>query len=305
MNVIITNPVAGNGRGLKVYSKFKELNKENLVNFRSFSTKYPGHAEEIARQISQMHHERIQMLYVIGGDGTFHEVLNGLQAHNKIPVSFIPAGSGNDFVRGGTLSSRPSKLIQQLKHHPRLSSFRPGVYVINRNNRIFLNSLGIGIDAEVVTRANQSHYKKILNQLRLGFLTYAVALIQVLFNFSPKTITLTIDGKKSVHHQVWMVTVGNHAYMGGGMKLLPNSSHKDPYFTILIVENISKWKILGLFLTVFWGGHTRIKGVSLQKGQRITIKVPELVRFHADGQEGTCSEVSIKKSTKTHMIPGK
>lgn len=139
----------------------------------------------------------------------------------------------------------------------------------------------------------------------MGFLTYVIALIQELFTFSPKTITLTVDGKKSIHHQVWMATVGNHAYLGGGMKLLPNCSHKDPYFTILLVENISKWKILGLFITVFWGGHTRIKGVTLQKGYNITIQVPEIIRYHADGQEGTCLEVMIEKSTKTFRVPGK
>lgn len=136
MKVIIINPVAGNGRGLKVYSQFKKHNKGSLANFRSFSTKYPGHAEEIARQIAEIHHDRIKMLYVIGGDGTFHEVLNGLHAYPNIPVSFIPAGSGNDFVRGSTLSNRPLKLIEQLKRNPKVGKFHPGVYIINRKKKV-------------------------------------------------------------------------------------------------------------------------------------------------------------------------
>lgn len=93
---IIINPKAGNATAFRVWKSLqKDLQKAN-ISYRSFMTQHPGHAEVLARQISTMQDDRLKRLLVIGGDGTVHEVLNGLVSLRDIQLSVIPSGLNND-----------------------------------------------------------------------------------------------------------------------------------------------------------------------------------------------------------------
>ncbi|MFB8735491.1 diacylglycerol kinase family protein [Bacillus sp. SL00103] len=70
------------------------------ISYRSFLTQHEGHAEVLARQISAMQDDRLKRLIVIGGDGTIHEVLNGLKEMDRMRLSFVPAGHWNDAAKG-------------------------------------------------------------------------------------------------------------------------------------------------------------------------------------------------------------
>lgn len=96
----IVNPAAGQGKGLRTWRSIeKELQKVE-ISYRSFLTQHEGHAEVLARQISAMQDDRLKRLIVIGGDGTFHEVLNGLKEIDHVQLSFVPAGHWNDAAKG-------------------------------------------------------------------------------------------------------------------------------------------------------------------------------------------------------------
>ena len=84
----IINPVSGGGRGRRVWKSVqKELTRRG-VSHRSFLTGHPGHAEVLARQISMMQDHKLKRLFVIGGDGTMHEVINGLKGTDQIELTF-------------------------------------------------------------------------------------------------------------------------------------------------------------------------------------------------------------------------
>ena len=67
----------------------------------------------LARQISMMQDHKLKRLFVIGGDGTMHEVINGLKGTDQIELTFVPAGSYNDFSKG--LGIKKSALLQEIK----------------------------------------------------------------------------------------------------------------------------------------------------------------------------------------------
>ena len=68
------------------------------------------------------------------------------------------------------------------------------------------------------------------------------------------------------------------------MKIAPDASASDGLLNITVVRNLSRWKLLFVFITVFWGGHTGFKEVSTFLGESVSIdsKLPILV--HADGE---------------------
>lgn len=306
MFILIVNPAAGNGRAVKV---LKMLQKDPLFikkECRSFLTKYEGHAEEIVKQVIDIYKDKIKCFIVVGGDGTLHEVLNGLKHFPTYKLAFIPAGSGNDFARGTNTNKKPLKLFKDIVSSPSFQPYWGGTYQTDyrkkQNSRLFGNSMGFGFDAEVAFKANQSKYKKWLNKIRLGSLSYVIALIQTLLSYEVKTIELTLDGKTKQLTNVFMITIGVHGSYGGGMKIIPKARMNKDTFDILVIQNISKWKVLALFASVFWGGHTKFREVSIYRAETINVIGEGTLTYHVDGQTSKCQKCLIEKETHPRYV---
>ena len=92
---IIVNPQGGKGKSLKALTTVEEIFKNNNAQYVVHKTEYAGHATEIARELSKTPDTNI---VVMGGDGTLHEVLNGISDFEKCSLGLIPSGTGNDFA---------------------------------------------------------------------------------------------------------------------------------------------------------------------------------------------------------------
>lgn len=306
MYILIVNPEAGNGRSLKVIKKIQKDPLFKEKDCRSFFTKYEGHAEELVKHVLEIYNEKVKGIIAVGGDGTMHEVVNGLKNTPSVPIAFIPAGSGNDFARGTNNYKHPLKLFQNIVRRSGSTPYWCGSYLTDKrkpsNRRIFVSNMGFGFDAEVAQRANRSNYKKWLNKVRLGFLVYPIALVQTIFNFEPKQIELTIDGETRTLSNVWMITTGVHGYYGGGMKVIPNAKMTKEVFHVLIIENISKWKVLAVFGSVFLGGHVKFREVSVLQANSLTVLGENPLTYHVDGQTGKCQKCHIQKESGARKV---
>lgn len=294
MWIFIVNPEAGNGRGRDVFERLQKSEAYLSLKAMFYYSEYEGHAEEIAHTIRE--DDRIQVIVVVGGDGTIHEVVNGLYP-GDIPIGFIPAGSGNDFARGIGVKGSPVDILERLIKSKQTTPYWIGTYQQDKEDRrYFVNSMGFGFDAETAHIANQSFYKKVFNQFRFGTGSYVIALIQVLVRFKPRRIRIKVDGEERVYDNCWLLSVGNHPYYGGGMKIMPNALNQPNKFAVLLVHSVPKWKVLALFLTVFTGKHEKIEGVELFEASSLTIKCSEEIHTQVDGQTTTCNETIIKKT---------
>ena len=102
--IILVNPQGGKKQGLDLLEQVKPLFKEVDADLVIRETEYAGHATEIAREIDL---ESFTGLCHIGGDGTFHEIINGLLTRTdgkQVPLGFIPGGTGNSFMYDMELS---------------------------------------------------------------------------------------------------------------------------------------------------------------------------------------------------------
>lgn len=293
----IVNTAASNGKSLKVWKRTVNELERRKVNYRTFTTKYPGHATELARQIAKMYEDKIAGVICVGGDGTMNEIINGLVDHPEIKIGFIPAGTGNDFSRGFSLPKTPLgtlNLILKRMNKPlrKYDVGRASFDQIKKTHR-FVSSLGIGFDAEVSKVANESKIKKYLNQIGLGFLAYVVALMKLLFTYQVTNVTLLIDGNIYRYKNVWFVTISNQKYYGGGMKISPNARPNDGVFNITVVHEMSRLKLLAVFGSVFFGKHVLFKEVSLHTGETIRVESEKPLLVHADGELITKSPVTV------------
>ncbi|PKR79333.1 hypothetical protein CEY16_06215 [Halalkalibacillus sediminis] len=306
MYVMIINPKAGNYKSQEVLESFLSDYPQYKNKCKTFYSEYPGHAEKLAQQVGSFYHQQIEMLFIFGGDGTLYEVMNGIKAFPDIPVSFVPTGSGNDFARG---CKTPLDAYEQLRASLKYKGLKPywfGVYQTDfknpSNQRLFSTCLGFGFDAEVAERANRSFLKKWFNRMRLKSLIYVFGLIATLFIYRPKRLSLNINGEKKEFDDLWMLTVSNHPYFGGGMKIAPEATINSDEFTVTVVQKISKWKLLLLFSTVFKGKHTKLKEVHTFKASTIELFSSEQLTYQADGFTGKCYKCKVSKESKERMV---
>src|SRR5690625_1565364 len=285
MYVFIVNPTAGNGRAKKIHAQLQTHEQYQSLNPICFYTEYVGHAEKIARQLIHTHaHGEIKLIVVIGGDGTVHEVVNGLNGAD-IPISFIPGGSGNDFARGTSLIKSPTKMMAKINDANHILAYWLGVYRNEHNvERQFVNCIGFGFDAVVAKIANQSKLKKLFNQFRLGTVIYLFSLIRALLFYKPFSVTVEMDNETKTFHRCFFMTVNNHPYFGGGMKINPRAINNERYFSVLVVDSVAKWKVFFLFATVFLGKHLAFKEVSTFQARRIIVNTKHPILYQVDGE---------------------
>jgi diacylglycerol kinase family enzyme len=126
--------------------------------------------------------------------------------------------------------------------------------------------------------------KSLFNSLGLGSLVYAYCLVKLLFRYRCTSIELVIDGIKHNFEDTWFVTVSNQPFYGGGMKIAPVAAPDDGLLDITVVHKLSKLKLLFVFISVFYGRHTRFKEVNFFKGKKISINSSSSLFVHADGE---------------------
>lgn len=300
MYVFIVNPNAGNGKANFIFEQLQKSAIYEQLNSKYYYSEYEGHAEEIAAFLAT--EKEITAIIVIGGDGTIHEVMNGLGS-TDILIGFIPGGSGNDFARGLRIKGSPEKILQKIISGENVVNYWLGNYKCDDGKtRYLVNSIGFGFDAQVAYAANLSSYKRFFNQYKIGTASYIVAILQVLKSFKRMTLEITLDGEKRIIENCWLISVGNHPYYGGGMKIMPNAKIQPEKFAVLIVHSLSKLKVLALFMTVFAGKHERIKGVELLEAKSMQIRSKLPLYTQIDGQTAICHHTKITKEAKALQI---
>lgn len=280
----ILNPNAGNGRGQK---KWRQFQPQLTIPYELHETKYAGHTCELARSIARTATKKQPVCIIsIGGDGTLHEVVNGIATTEHVYIGAIAAGSGNDFARGYRVF-RDAKQIEQFVVSKQATVHDVGVVRINDYQKRFINNFGIGFDALVASIANESQLKKKLNKWKLGKLSYPYFVIQALFTFQPFQLTAIHNGKREVFNDVWFATVSNQPFFGGGMNLSPTSNTQDGKLEVTVVSNLSKWKLLFLFGSVFFAKHTQMKEVHQFEVEQVQFEFQydQQVMSHADGEK--------------------
>jgi diacylglycerol kinase (ATP) len=298
---------ANNSKAIKGFIRLKnELDKEDIP-YRTFYTEHPGHAVEIAKKIIYINKDSIKAIIAVGGDGTIHEVYNGIKDHPDIPLGFISGGSGNDIVR--VLTSKVKGIKKRISYvkRSRFMKIDSGVmHLVGRSkqNQGFLSAIGIGLDGEVAKQTNLAPYKKWLHRFKLGTFAYVITLFKVLKEYQTASVVLEIDGDRHTFENVWLVAIGNMPYYGGGMKICPEARYNDGVFDICVVNNISLTKLLLLFLTVFWGGHVKADGVSQFKGKVINVEADRALSIQADGEyKGTTPVlIEVKKHSASVKV---
>lgn len=283
----IVNERAGNGRSARVFA----LIQQTLSSpYDVHKTMAPRHATAIVEQIASIPGEHVCI--VIGGDGTIHEAIQGAVGKSHIIIGVMNGGSGNDFGRGfGAFET--ARDIEQFLQMP-ITTIEDAGVLTKADTCYFMNNIGYGVDAKIVYEVNRSPLKKLLNRLKLGRLIYPYILVQEVLKFKPFDVVVEYEGKKQLHKGVWVTTVSNQPFIGGGMKISPHSMSNDGRLELTIVENISALKIVLVFGTLFSGKHLMFKkNVKQLSAKSFKMTYSKAVQGHADGEDIGVSDAPV------------
>lgn len=293
-HIFIINPVSGDGRSNTVSALVEQI-CNHTVEYDLRFTEYKGHATEIAREYTE---NDDVCLYSVGGDGTAHEILNGLQ--NGVRMAIIPVGSGNDYYT--MIGSEKTKLYDTIKNT--IEGKDVIVDYAYANNRRFLNCTNMGIDANINHRANiwGDRFRIFRHFKRLSYVLCAIVEIILSKTFSA---TLTIDGVDITDDYLLCSVMLGRMY-GGGFKSTPDASIQDGYLDICAVSALSsRLKMFYLLPKYYQGKHSEIDVVTQYRGKHIRLKANQVITIGNDGEiyEGNDIEFRIVERGLILRVP--
>ena len=159
----IVNLNSRTGKARKIWEELREELHRREVMYALHETKYAGHAIDISRRLVKESDEPVKII-VIGGDGTFNEVINGARDYEKLILGYIPTGSGNDLARGLQLPPTPMENLNRILSSEEYMHMDLGCisWDEGESKKYFAVSTGVGVDADVCRRALTSTLKKVL-----------------------------------------------------------------------------------------------------------------------------------------------
>ncbi|GAB2720701.1 diacylglycerol/lipid kinase family protein [Paenibacillus thermoaerophilus] len=289
----IVNPASGNGRGGRVWKKLEPELKRRSVPYRAAFTECKGDA--VAKTEDMLRRYSLDAVVAVGGDGTVHETVNGMEragsrdrSGRRPPFGYVPAGSGNDYARACGIPRDPAEALDRLLRE--LASGREPLSadllrLEGDGAPAAANSYGFGLDAAVAEAVNRSTGKRLLNRLGLGKLVYLFALLRALVSYRPVRASVTVDGGDTRRfEEVWLIVVANNPCFGGGMRICPGADMRDGRATVCVVSGLGRLGLLCLFPLVFAGRHVGLKSVTLLEGREIEIEAPAGMPVQADGE---------------------
>jgi YegS/Rv2252/BmrU family lipid kinase len=238
-------------------------------------TVYPGHAIDLARQAGEF-----DVVIAMGGDGTVHEVMNGLMqipAEKRPILGIVPVGSGNDFAHSiGTPRIPTEALKRAIEGDP--TTVDLGLMTDEHGRKeYFDNTLGIGFGAIVTIR---SHRLPILR----GFLMYLTAVIQtIILDHNPMTMQIETDTEKWEQKAIYLI-ICNGPREGGGFLIAPEAKIDDGIFHYAMITDVSRAMMFRIVPEVMKGTHGRFKQVKMGTCKKFTLKADRPLYIHADGE---------------------
>lgn len=275
---LIVNPAAGRGKGQRAHPDVLRQLDDLGLDFQAVFSEGPGHIEELAREAFDNGSDAV---VGCGGDGTFHEIINGLDGH-KIPVGIIPCGTGDDLAANLGIPKEHSEACRVLADG-RVKK----IDLARVEDRFYACIAGAGFDSMVNRAANaNSRYLR-------GTSVYVFSVLKTLAGFKP--VEMNIQSPDfSYSGRVMFAVAANAASYGGGMKIAPMARMDDGMLDVIIIEEIPKLELLRVFPQVFSGRHMDHPKVLHYRTRKLRISSPQSLELFSDGEYTHNLPVSIE-----------
>ncbi len=307
--LVIYNPVAGRGRVQAAWLFVEKALQDAGIEFDVAATRAPLHAITLAREAAQ----KYSTVVAVGGDGTVHEVVNGLlQASNEgetIALGVVPLGNGDDFAKvippETPIGKKPfdwRTAVQKIgRGETKLfdvgrmlgDHLRPE---LGTGAHYFMNGMDVGFGA--VASLNFTTIPKFL----VGLPAYFATIFKTMVDYPSVRLRMQLDDQPSFEQTTTMTAVTNGRCFGNGFWVCPDARPDDGVLDLMIAEAVNRRTILRLIPKLMKGTHTKEPVVKMRTARRVVFDSTEPFVVEADGEAHYLGTYHLEVNILPHRL---
>jgi YegS/Rv2252/BmrU family lipid kinase len=284
----IVNPAAGGGRSAKLAGPSLARLREKGLHVDVIASTGPGHAVQLAREAYDQGYRRF---LAVGGDGTAHEILNGVFARrpsvNRVALGFLPLGTGNSFLRDFTPDGAQVSLDALLAERTRSVDL---IRLTHATGEIFsFNVLSVGFTADVATLTNRV-FKP------LGPLGYLLGVFVRVVQLRRRAFVLKCDDDAAWDdRRCLFLTFNNSKFTGGKMMIAPQADASDGLIEFVRWGPISRLGLMRTLPKLYDGTHITHPLASRRSVRHVEFSPQAPIDVMIDGEVATveCRAIDI------------
>lgn len=281
----IVNPLAGHGRGKKVWDRYHKsiIKRWGRCDFEYTNSR--GHGIILTTEALRKGYE---MIVAVGGDGTVNEVLNGFFEDGQ-PVSreavlgIIPAGTGGDFIRSIDF---PTNFADRMRLIGGRETRKIDIGHVTFRTldgvpqaRYFINVAGCGLPGELVDEISK------MPRTFGGKVAYLLGLAKALQSHQNAKLTVKIDACAAITKKALCGVISNGQYFGSGMHIAPDAIVDDGWFDFILIGDIKVSVLLRNLPQLYWGNIRNHPSVEVYRAKRVQIMAEREVLLDMDGEQ--------------------
>ena len=276
--VFLVNPASANGKTGKRWPQIARAAHAAQVRGEAIFSEGPGELGDLARDAAD---EGATLLVVVGGDGTIHEVVQGIAGRDGVELALIPRGTGWDFARTHGITKDLDKALRIVRD----GTARPfdlgrASYSVDgvEESAWFANMASVGMSGAVAAKANAT-------TKALGAKTsYLMALGIVFARWKNVPLRVRVDAEeRDALMEDTVVAVGR--YLAGGMMITPDAEPDDGLFDVLLIGDLTKAEMLRVMPKIYRGTHLPHPKGEVLRGAEVAIDADEPLPVQLDGEQ--------------------
>jgi len=289
--LVIYNPIAGRGRVKKHWPEVQQGLIDAGIEFDVATTSAPLDAVKLAEKAAT----KYSTVVAVGGDGTVHEVVNGLlRASNEgetITLGVVPLGNGDDFAKmvppqtkiGGKAFDWRIAIEKIAKGQTKMfdiGRMSSDQLLSDRDNKpqYFMNGMDIGFGAQAAL-----NFTKVPIFLT-GMAAYLAAIMKTLVDYHIPKVTIQIDDQEAFEQSTTMTAITNGRCFGSGFWVCPEAQVDDGLLDVMVTQSVGRLKIMRLIPKIMKGTHVNEPILKSYRARRVDIKAHQPFVVEADGE---------------------
>ena len=290
------NPISGTRNKTLVLNIIKKITTEQQISFEILNTNAEGNYAYLKEKINS---EKITDIIVCGGDGTVNQLANALQ-DVAVNIGIIPMGSGNGLALAASIPRRADKALQVILKGN--AEYIDSFYI---NGKFSCMLCGLGFDAQVA--------HDFARQKKRGLWTYIKQSLKNFFIGKTYPFELLVNGT-AITTEAFFISIANSNQFGNNFTIAPQASLKDGLLDIVVVNKMSKLRMVWAILKQIRNGQLRLyedkkyhkTDIHYFQTPKLIIQNPSLAPLHIDGDPAETAasfEIKIIKKAFRLLMP--
>jgi len=269
--ILFYNPFSGQQKGALITRKCEVLFCKADIKVEAIMLEKKGHAEDLCKNVSL---SGIDIVCIVGGDGTFHECINGWmkreneKERHSVPLAVIPGGTGNSFVLELQGTFQVKRSVQHIIRGIHCPIDIAKIECADKEIIYSFNSIHWGLASKVNVTAERLRW--------MGkAVRYTTAALLELMRGETTRAKITLeegDGKIINYDEHFCCVIANNiASTMKGMKIVPHAKINDGLIDVLLIRSSNTLTLLNIFKKMYEGTHTEMEHVEYRQVKSFSI----------------------------------